>query len=120
MTNHIARIYGLAGAVLVFFLTWAIVAAHPWQATSKAASRDPRLARLALREQHLRHEQVRVRRIVDRRWARYREALATRKQEIAAARAKQQAVLAPSAPTTGSAPTVRVVTLPPLTTTQSS
>ena len=120
MTNHIARLYALAGAILVFLLTWAIVAAHPWQTTSNATSRDPRLAQLALREQRLRHEQVRVQRIVDRRWARYRTALAARKREIAAARAQQQAVPASPAATTASAPAVRVVTLPPLTSTQSS
>ena len=30
MTNHVARLYALALALVVFFLAWAVVAAHPW------------------------------------------------------------------------------------------
>lgn len=119
MTNHVARLYAFAGALLVFLLTWAVVAAHPW-AASKAATNDPRVAQLALREQRLRQEQVRVQRIVDRRWARYRTALAARKEDIAAATARQQAAQLPAASVPASPPSVRVVTLPPLTQTQSS
>jgi hypothetical protein len=118
MTSHVARLYAFAGALLVFLLTWAVVAAHPW-AASKAATNDPRVAKLALREQRLRLEQVRVQRIVDRRWARYRTALAARQGEIAATKA-QQAAAAPAASAPTAAPSVRVVTLPPLTSTQSS
>jgi len=121
MTNHVARLYALAGAILVFLLAWAVVAvAHPWQAPAKAAPNDPRLAQLAQREQRLRHEQVRVQRIVERRWARYHKALAARKKEIAAANARQRAALAAPPSISAAAPAVRVVTLPPLTSTQSS
>ena len=31
MTNHVARLYALVAAVLVFFVAWAAIAAHPWQ-----------------------------------------------------------------------------------------
>jgi hypothetical protein len=120
MTNHFARLYALAGTILVFLLTWAVVAAHPWQATSNLNAKDPRLTQLAAREQRLRHEQVRVQKIVDRRWARYRKALAKRKKEIAAAKAQQQAVLTASVAAPAAAPPVHVVTLPPLTSTKSS
>jgi len=46
MTDHVARLYALALALVVFFVTWAAVAAHPW-ATAKP---DPRVAALAARD----------------------------------------------------------------------
>ena len=121
MTSHVARLYALVAAVLVFFVAWAAVAAHPWRATSSAAS-DPRLAALQLREQRLRAESLAVKRIVDRRWAAYRVQLALRKRQVAAIetrKAKARAALA-SAPAAATAPSVRVVTLPPLTITRTS
>ncbi len=128
MTNHTVRLYALAAAVLVFFLAWAAIAAHPWQ-SRKAAAQDPRVAALQLREQRLRAEALAVKRVVDKRWAVYRAQLAVRRQEIAAikgANAKaQRASLAsaraasPAGPT-ATAPSVRVVTLPPLTITRTS
>ena len=30
MTSHVGRLYALAIAILVFFLTWTAVAAQPW------------------------------------------------------------------------------------------
>lgn len=99
MTNHVTRLYALALALLVFFLTWAAVAAHPW-ATSTSV--DPRLAALAAREQRLRHESIVVRRTVQHRWAVYRTKLHA-----------QRAIAAAT-------PSVRVVTLPPLTMTRTS
>lgn len=122
MTNHVARLYALAGAILVFLMTWAAAAAHPWQpAAQRAKATDPRVAALVLREQRLRGESVRVQQIVDRRWAHYRHALAKRKKEIAAAKKRQQAWVAAAASSSASgAPSVRVVTLPPLTTTKTS
>src|SRR6478735_7001112 len=120
MTNHVARLYALVAAVLVFFVAWAAIAAHPWQ--TRDATSDPRLAALQAREQRLRAESLAVKRIVDRRWAAYRAQLALRKQEIASVRsqnAKSRAAAAAlaSAP---AAPSVRVVTLPPLTITRTS
>lgn len=108
MTNHAGRLYALAFTLVVFFLTWAAVAAHPW-ATAKT---DPRLAALALREQQVRRESVAVQRIVRRRWAVYRSQLRLRQRQIAAVRQAQSAA--------ASAPSVRVVTLPPLTVTRTS
>ena len=101
MTSHVGRLYALATALLVFFLAWAAVAAHPWV---QAAPRDPRLVALAAREQRVRQESVAVRRVVQQRWAVYRTKL----------RAQQRAQAAVAAPP------VRVVTLPPLTVTRSS
>ena len=121
MTSHVARLYALAGAILVFLVTWAAAAAHPWQPAQRATATDPRVAALVLREQRLRSESVHVQQIVDRRWAHYRHALAKRKKEIAAAKKQQQAWLAAAASSSASgAPSVRVVTLPPLTTTKTS
>jgi hypothetical protein len=100
MTSHVARLYALALALLVFFMTWAAVAAKPW--ARSATTPDPRLAALAAREQRLRQESVAVRRIVQHRWAVYRT-----KQH-----ARQVAAAAP--------PAVRVVNLPPLTITRTS
>jgi hypothetical protein len=121
MTSHLARLYALAGAILVFLVTWASVAAHPWQQTPRAEVADPRITALDVREKQLRAKSARVQRIVDRRWADYRRALAKRKKEIAAANARNSAVLAaPSAASPAGAPSVRVVTVPPLTTTKTS
>jgi multidrug efflux pump subunit AcrA (membrane-fusion protein) len=133
MTSHHGRLYALAGSILIFFVTWAVIAAHPW-ATTKAASRDPQLVALAQREQKLRRaaglvQQVVARRYADyrRRFAAYKAALARRQAQIAAAQqaaaqqaaqlaSVQQATPAP-APSSGG---VRVVTLPPLVVTRTS
>ena len=32
MTSHIGRMYAIAAAIVVLFLGWAAVAAHPWDA----------------------------------------------------------------------------------------
>ncbi len=119
MTSPLARLYALVASVLVFFVAWASIAAHPWQ-THTAATQDPRLAALQQREQRLRAESLAVKRVVDRRWAAYRAQLALRKQAIAsisAANAKAQTASPASA---AAAPPVRVVTLPPLTITRTS
>jgi hypothetical protein len=113
MTSHVGRLYALALALVVFFLTWTTVASRPWVHTSRGVA-DPRLAALVAREQRLRHESLVVRRIVQKRWAVYRVELQKRKGQIAAA---QQAQLAAAA---APAPSVRVVTLPPLTVTRTS
>jgi hypothetical protein len=104
MTSHVGRLYALAVALLVFFIAWSVFAARPWVART-----DPRVAALAAREQRIRHESLVVRRIVQKRWAVYRVELKKRKALIAA----QQAQPAP-------APSVRVVSLPPLTVTRTS
>jgi hypothetical protein len=113
MTSHVARLYSLALALFVFFLTWATIGARPWTTTS-GAQKDPRLTALNAREQHLRRESVLVQRLVRHRGAVYRVQLHKRQSQIATARQAQQA--AASAP----APSVRVVSLPPLTVTRTS
>ena len=132
MTSHVGRLYALAVALVVFFLTWATVAAHPWSAHA-TPSADPRAAALAARQLQLRHESVVVARIVRRRWAIYRKQLRRRQQRIAVvnranAAAARQAQLAPSAAAAAppgslypaAAPSVRVVGLPPVTVTRTS
>ena len=108
MTSHTGRLYSLALALVVFFLAWAAIAARPW-ASAKA---DPRLAALAVREQQVRRQSIAVRRLVQHRWAVYRVQLKARRAQIASA---QQAQLAAAA-----SPSVRVVTLAPLTVTRTS
>ena len=108
MTSHTGRLYGLAVALVVFFLTWASIAAHPWV----QAKPDPRLAALAAREQQLRRESVAVRHVVQLRWAAYRVQLRHRQSQLAANRSSTALAVA--------APAVRVVTLPPLTVTRTS
>jgi hypothetical protein len=117
MTSHTGRLYAAAFALLVFFVAWAAIAARPW-AQAKA---DPRVAALAAREQALRRESVLVQKVVRQRWSTYRAQLRARKTQIAAA--KRQLVTAAAAPPVSAAPatpSVRVVTLPPLTITRTS
>ena len=98
MTSHTGRLYSLALALVVFFLAWAVIAAHPW-ATAKP---DPRLAALSARQAALQQEAKLVRQIV-----------AARRQ-LTTAPAQNTAAAAPAAPQ------VKVVNLPPLTITRTS
>jgi len=111
MTDTSHRLYAVVIAVVVFFVSWAGVAAKPW-ATAKP---DPRLAALAQREQTLRADARLVQQVVDRRLAAYQVALRARKAQIATAQARSLQV-AQSTVT----PAVRVVNLPPLTITRTS
>lgn len=89
MTSQVTRLYVLAISLLVFFVLWATIAAHPW--TSTSTTRSAASARnLAVLEQRLRADAALV------------KALGARSRS------------------TSSAPVVRVVTLPPLTTTRTS
>ena len=142
MTSHHGRVYALAASILLFFVAWALIAAHPW-ASTRAASRDPQLVALAQREHRLRKEAGLVQQVVARRYADYRRqfaaykvALARRQAQIVAAQkvaaqqaAQQQAQLAsvqsaaPAAAPSGGGGGgggVRVVTLPPLVITRTS
>jgi hypothetical protein len=103
MTSHQGRLYALALSLVVFFLGWAVVAAHPWV----AASADPRLRTLAVREAQLRRESKLVHKVVAARWARYRVQLKARRAQIARVDATSAA-----AAQTAAAPAVRVVNLP--------
>ena len=89
MTSQVARLYALAISLLVFFVLWAAIAAHPWVRTSRTRS-AAQGNNLAVLEQRLRADAKLVR-----------------------------ALGARAAPTT-SPPLVRVVQLPPLTTTRTS
>lgn len=106
MTSHPGRLYGLALALVVFFLAWAVVAAHPWA----TASADPRLRTLSIREAQLRREARLVQRVVAARWARYRVEVKARRAQIARVNAASSAAAAQAA--TAAAPSVQVVNLP--------
>ena len=99
MTDHTPRLYALVVAVLVFFVAWAAVAARPW-ATTKSATADPRIQALIVKQQRVRAEALAVRRVL-------------------AAR-QRQASLASATPPPAAQPSVKIVTLPPLTITRTS
>jgi hypothetical protein len=96
--TSVVRLYVVSAAIVVLFVAWAFAAAHPWGEPAA----DPRVQALAAREQRVRREQVRVERLVDRRWAVYRARLAERRLQAAAP------------------PVVRLTQLPPVTATRSS
>jgi len=106
MTNHHVRLYGLALALVVFFLGWAVVAAHPWV----TAASDPRLKALGIREAELRREAQVVQKVVAARWAHYRVELKLRRAQIASVSASNAAAAA--APQASAAAPVQVVSLP--------
>ncbi len=128
MTDTSHRLYAVVIAVVIFFVSWATVAAKPW-ATAKP---DPRLAALAQREQRLRTDAKLVQQVVNNRMATYKQALRTRNAQIAAAKAQFAAAQARSIQVSQStatsssssgyaaAPSVRVVNLPALTITRTS
>ncbi len=124
MTDTSHRLYAVVIAVVVFFVSWATVAAKPW-ATAKT---DPRLVAIAQREQRLRTDAKLVQKVVDRRMQAYTLALKARQKQIAAVKAQAAATQARSlatAPSGGgstqsAASAVRVVNLPPLTITRTS
>jgi hypothetical protein len=101
MTSHVGRLYAAAVGLVVFFLAWVVIAAHPWGASSSS----PQLRRLAVREAQLKHEARLVKLVVSQRWAAYRAELKLRNSQA-------------GSPSAGS--TVRVVNLPPLTITRTS
>ena len=71
MTSHVGRLYALALALFVFFLTWATVAGAPGR---RAPRRGPThgLRRSPHAQVRVRHESIVVARVVRRRWAVYR------------------------------------------------
>ncbi len=78
MPNHIGRIYVIAGALVVLFLGWAAVAAHPWDATPV----DPRVAALNDRRVQVNQQAAEAKRIVAARWKRYERRLAVRRRAV--------------------------------------
>lgn len=107
MANHAGRLYVLALALVVFFLAWAVIAAHPWA----TAANDPRLKALGVREAQLQREATLVRKVVAARWAHYRVQLKLRQAEIAKAAAANAAAAQQAAMAAAAAP-VQVVSLP--------
>ena len=141
MTSHALRLYVASVTLLVFFVLWAVIAAKPWASTGGHAAPDPRLVALKRRQHRLERETRHVTQQLDLRWREYRRRLRQREtlihklerrhaaQVAAAARAAASAAVtyhaaavsgAPAAPSVMSAPTVRVVTLPPVTRSGSS
>jgi hypothetical protein len=110
MTSQVGRLYSVALALFVFFLTWVAIGARPWVANGSET--DPRLAALEKREARVRRQSVAVQGLVKRRWATYQAQLRKRQSQIAAAN-QAQAVAA-------QAPQVRVVSLPPVASTRTS
>jgi len=93
MTNNLGRIYVIALAIVVFFLSWAVIAARPWVRAPEAKT-DPRITALNARERRLRKDAIEIRAIVQKRWTVYRLQLTTRKRLIAVRKKAQQALLA--------------------------
>lgn len=73
-----ARLYAIAIALLVFFVAWAGIAAHPWTGPEPVARADPRAAALTVRESHLLHRTRATQRVLTVRWTRYQRRLAVR------------------------------------------
>ncbi len=122
MTDHVARLYAGALALLAFFLVWAVIAARPWIGADEP---DPQMQALQRRELALKDEAQRVNRVVERRFAAYRRRLARREREIAAAAtaapsAAPSAAAPPAAAPAQAPPAVSVTTAAPLTATGSS
>lgn len=88
MKSQIGRVYILAIALLLFFVLWATISAHPW--SSKAAV-DPRVAKLQAREQQVKQEVQRARKVVTVRWKTYNRNLKRRQVQIADANRRRQA-----------------------------
>ncbi len=116
MTDHVARLYATALALVVFFVSWAAVAAQPWGHEAEAATPDPRVAQLDRRAEKLRKRQVRVQRRLDRRFEAYRVELARRQALSVAAPVSPTPVAAPAV----AAPSVSTVPAAPVTQTRSS
>lgn len=95
-----ARLYAITIALLVFFVAWAGIAAHPWTGPEPVPRADPRAAALTAREAHLLHRTRATRRVLVARWTRYQHRLARRVAAIerAAGRRVDAGDLAPPAP----------------------
>jgi hypothetical protein len=96
MTSSLGRVYAITLAIVVFFLSWAVIAARPWVRAPEAKT-DPRIAALNARERTLRKDAVEIRAIVQKRWAVYQAQLVRRKHLIAVRKKAQQAFLAQQA-----------------------
>jgi hypothetical protein len=91
MKSTVGRLYVAAIALLVFFLFWATVSAHPWASAAKV---DPRVADLQTREHNVRVEVAKAKKAVNHKWALYNKKLKHRKVAIARAEKKRAAAFA--------------------------
>ena len=73
-----ARLYAITIALLVFFVAWASIAAHPWTGPEPLARADPRAEAVTAREAHLLNRTRATRRVLVARWSRYQRRLALR------------------------------------------
>jgi uncharacterized membrane protein YgcG len=89
--SPLGRVYVATATLAVFFLLWAVVAAHPWAPTPPV---DPRLAALTAREQTVTLEVAHARAAVARKWSAYDTNLKRRRKAIARANAAQQKAVA--------------------------
>jgi hypothetical protein len=89
MTSQIARLYAFAGSLLIFFVSWAGIAAHPWIKPSASAA-GPSVESLAAYQKRIQTDAALL-------------------QTLSAQTARR-----------ASTPAIRIVTLPPLTTTRTS
>jgi len=124
MADHVARLYAVAITLVVFFVTWAVVSARPWAAPASPA-KDPRLVALQEREARVHQESIRVRSVLRHRNHVYRVKLRERKRKIAAieaanARVASATVTVASPSPSWTAPSVSVVSAPPVTSTHTS
>ena len=83
------RAYAVGIALVLFFVSWAAIAARPWQAKS-AHKADPRVTALMAREKTLRHQALVVQQRLKRDWVLYQQRLQYRQGEIAAAQLRHQ------------------------------
>jgi hypothetical protein len=83
-------------ALVLFFVTWAAIAARPWQERS-ARKVDPRVTALAVREKKLRHRAAVIQSKLKRDWAVYQQQLQVRQSEIAGAELRHRQELAAAA-----------------------
>lgn len=96
MTNNLGRLYATSLAVVVFFLSWAVIAASPWVSAPEAKT-DPRILALDARERRLNRDAVQIRAIVQKRWTVYQTRLVRRKHTIAVRKKAQRVFVAQQA-----------------------
>jgi len=90
------RLYAFGVALVLFFMSWAAIAARPWQ-PKPAKKGDPRVLALTAREKQLRGEALVLQRKLKRQWALYQQSLELRKSQIAAARWQHEQAVAAAA-----------------------
>jgi hypothetical protein len=83
-------------ALALFFVSWAAIAARPWQERS-ARKPDPKVLALNSREKQLRKHALALQLRLKREWSLYEQRLAVRRAEIAAAELEHRRALAAAA-----------------------